>query len=86
MSMKKADGGIHKAGSYLGHRSSFDFLFRRYEFTASREFEADLKEYVEGIKRTACKARLTGEGNVWDGNRDLTWPLYEELQMRLNIN
>ena len=60
--MKKADGGIHKAGNYLSHRSSLGFLLRRYKFTASREFEADLKEYVEGIKRTACKARQAGEG------------------------
>eukprot|EP00986_Skeletonema_menzelii_P003934 scaffold1286_cov91-Skeletonema_menzelii.AAC.1 len=74
--LRKADGGLNKAGSYLSHRSSLVYLFRRYRYIPSREFEADLKECVEGIKRSASEACQAGEGNIYDGNRALTWPLY----------
>ncbi len=61
-SMRKDHGGIHKAGNYLSHRSSLGFLFQPYKFTPSREFDADLKEYVEGIKnKNAQTCRLNLE-------------------------
>lgn len=74
--LRKADGALNKAGSYLSHRSSLKYLFRRYKYTPSRAFEEDLKECVEGIKRSATEACQAGEGNIYDGDRALTWPLY----------
>ena len=57
------------------------FLFRCYKFTPPREFELELKECMEGVKRYTNKARQAGEGNIYDGDRPLTWDLYRQFNL-----
>ena len=76
---RKQDGGLHKAVTYTGQRSSLGFLFRRYSVPPPPSFQATLKESMEGAKRLCSQAQQHGEGNVEDGNRPLTWSLYERF-------
>ena len=76
---RRADDSLMKPKSYLGLRSSLTYLFKRYRYTPSRAFESELKECMEGIKRYSTKANQHGEGNIWDGDRPLTWELYEQF-------
>jgi hypothetical protein len=77
--IRKDDGSLNKAGTYAGHRSSLTYLFRRYRYSPPPEFNEDLKEGFEGVKRMASEAMQAGEGNIYDGNRALTWPLYNQF-------
>lgn len=38
-----------------------------------------MKEVMEGVKRYTNKAVQSGEGNIWDGDRPLSWGLYEQF-------
>ncbi|KAL7509504.1 hypothetical protein ACHAXN_010960 [Cyclotella atomus] len=38
-----------------------------------------MKEAMEGVKRFTNQAAQAGEGNLWDGDRPLTWGLYEQF-------
>ncbi len=53
---------VMKPKTYSGLRSSFTYLFRRYRRTTSRQFDIELSECMEGIKRytteLACKGRI----------------------------
>ena len=49
--IRKEDGSFNKAGTYAGHRSSLTYLFRRYRYFPPPEFNEDLKEGFEGVKR-----------------------------------
>ena len=71
-SSRNHDGGITKAGSYLGIWLSFTYLFRKYRYTVFCELKAKLKEYVEGVKRYASCANQHGEGIFYDGDRGST--------------
>ncbi len=78
-SSRKNGMNIMKAKTYAGLRSGITFLFRRYKYTTSRVYEIDLKEGMEGIKRYSNKSTQVGERNIWDGDRPLTWELYEQF-------
>jgi len=76
-SCRKEGGGLLKKTSYTGMRSSFTYLFRRYRELIPAEFTQDLRECMDGVKRMATEAGQHGEGNLFDGDRPLTWALYE---------
>ena len=78
-SATKEDGGMMRPKTYGGYRSSLTYLFSRYKYTPSREYENYMKEGMEGIKRYVNEATQHGEGNIWDGDRQLTWGLYEQF-------
>jgi hypothetical protein len=78
-SIRKENGGLLKSGAYTAFRSSFTYLFHRYKYVPSRAFEKELKEAMEGVKRFTNQAAQAGEGNLWDGDRPLTWGLYEQF-------
>jgi hypothetical protein len=70
--MRKENCGMMKSGSYASLRSSFTYLSPRYRYTPSQEFELELKECMEGVKRITNKALQHGEGNLYDGDTQLT--------------
>ena len=74
-STRKNNGNIMKAKSYLGLQSSLTYLFQRHRYTISHLFDSDLNKCMEGVKRYATTANQHGEGNIWDGDRPLTWDL-----------
>ena len=76
---RKGNGGLLKGGSYASHHSSLTYLFWRYQHVPSRMFEVELKECMEGIKRVANEAHQLGEGSLYDGDRPLSWALYEQF-------
>ena len=76
---RNVDGGIQKETSYTGQRSSVTFLYRRYKAVQPVHFQADMKESLEGVKRLSSIANQHGEGNVFDGDRPLSWGLYQRL-------
>ena len=73
---RRTNGGVLKGQSYASFRSSLTYLFRRYNHVTSREFEVDLKEAMDGVKRYTNECNQAGEGNIEDGKRGLTWALY----------
>lgn len=58
-------------------RSSLTYLFRRYRELIPADFSQDLRECMDGVKRISTEAGQCGEGDLWDGDRPLTWGLYE---------
>ena len=78
--IRKADGGLLGSGAYCALRSSYIYLFRRYRFTISREFEDNLKEAMKGVKRITTIASQFGEENFLRvGNKPLTLALYQQF-------
>lgn len=77
--MRKQNGGLFKPGAYSAYRSSFTYLFHRYKYLPSAGFANEMKECMEGVKRYTNEACQAGEGNIYDGDRPLTWGLYEQL-------
>ncbi|KAL7524621.1 hypothetical protein ACHAWF_001023, partial [Thalassiosira exigua] len=73
---RRTNGGVLKGQSYASFRSSLTYLFGRYNHVTSREFEVDLKEAMDGVKRYTNECNQAGEGNIEDGKRGLTWALY----------
>lgn len=78
-STRKLYGKILRSKSYLSLCSSLTYLFRRYQYTTSHEFEVEMKECMEGVKNYVAMAAQLGEGNILDGDRPRTWGLYEQL-------
>ena len=78
---RKKNGRILKPGSYTAFCSSLTYLFFRYKYVPSRLFELDLKECMDGVKRYSNKALQHGEGNLYNGDRGLTWGLYEQFNL-----
>jgi len=76
---RREDGGILKDKFYTGFRSSLTFLYTRYRRTMPESMAIDLKESMEGIQRVSNEARQHGEGTLYDGDRELTWALYEQF-------
>lgn len=76
---KKKDGALMKAGVYKGYRSSLTYLFRRYKHPIPDNFNLDLADCMQGVKRIANQAIQSGDGNIYDGSRPLTFPLYCEI-------
>ena len=76
---RKADGGIYKESSYTGQRSSLTYLYRRYKQFQPVPFQQELSEAMNGIKRLSSQANQHGEGNIYDGDRPLTWSLYRQF-------
>ena len=72
---KEGEDNLMKAKTYSGYRSSLTYLFTRYRALPTREFERDLGTCMEGVKRYSTEANQHGEGNAWDGDRPLSWPL-----------
>ena len=80
--MRKGEcGGILRSGAYCAMKSSYMYLFRRYKYHPSRAFEEALKEVMEGVKRisTLASQYQYSEGNLWDGDKPLTWALYQQF-------
>lgn len=76
---RREDGGILKDKFYTGFRSSLTFLYRRYRRTIPESVMIDWKESMEGIQRMSNEARQHGEGTLYDGDRELTWALYQQF-------
>ena len=76
--LRKSNGGLPRSGAYCALRSSYIYLFRRYRYTVSREFEDDLRAAMDGVKRITNMASQFGEGNLWDGDQPLPWGLYQQ--------
>ena len=76
---RKEDGGLHRAVSYTSQRSSLTFLYRRYNETQPIEFSTGLSESMLGVKNLCAQAQQHGEGNIEDGDRALSWRLYEKF-------
>jgi hypothetical protein len=76
---KRGTNKLLKPGGYGSFRSSLTYLFHRYRHIPGQAFENDLREAMEGIKRYTNEAIQAGEGNIYDGNRPLTWGLYEQF-------
>lgn len=55
--IRKDDGALNMARSYASHRSSLGYLFARYRYVPSGEFDEGLKESSEGIKRRLAVGR-----------------------------
>ena len=77
--MRKTNGGLFKPGAYAAYRSSFVYLFSRYKIYPDDAFRRELQEAMEGVKRITNEAVQSGEGNIYDGDRPLTWGLYEQF-------
>ena len=58
--VKKGDV-LMKPGVYAGYVSSLRYLFKRYHFRPSLDYEDELKDYMEGVKRIANEACQNGE-------------------------
>lgn len=78
-SCRRANGGILKKAAYTGIRSSLTYLFRRYRELIPAQFQQDLRESMDGVKRMSSEAQQHGEGNIYDGDRPLTWGLYQQF-------
>lgn len=78
-SLRKKTGALFKPGGYASLRSSFTYLFHRYRVVPGPAFTNELKEAMEGVKRYTNEAVQHGEGNIHDGDRPLTWGLFEQF-------
>jgi hypothetical protein len=54
-------------------------LFKWYRHVTTREFELELKDAMEGVKRYTNEAVQHSEGNIYNGERALTWGLYSHF-------
>ena len=55
---------LMKPGVYGGYRSNLTYLFQRYQYRPPPVYDANLKEYMEGVKRIANKARAAGQVSI----------------------
>ena len=69
---RKKGGGLHRAVSYTGMRSSLGFLYCQYNRTQTRAFAMDLSEDMSGIRNLCTQAQQHGKGNIKDGIRSLS--------------
>lgn len=76
-SCRREGGGILKKNTYSGHRSAFTYLCRRYKARPPVDFLDDMVDSMLGVKRFVAEAGQAGESNIWDGDRPLTWGLYQ---------
>jgi hypothetical protein len=76
---KRGTDKLLKSGAYCSFRSSLTYLFRRYRHIPGQAFENDLTDAMEGIKRYVNEAIQAGEGNINEGDRPLSWGLYEQF-------
>ena len=53
------------------------FLFRRYRYSPPQAYVEDVRGDIDGVTRLSAQAMQAGEGNIWDGDRPLTWALYK---------
>ena len=75
-SKRKQDGSLLVSQGYKGMRSSLSHLYRIYGYKMDKNENEELSEIMKGVKRTATEARQAGEGNIEDGKREITFPLY----------
>ena len=57
----KADGSLMKPGVYKGYRSSLTYLYQRYGFATTSEYDKQVSCYIQGAARIANDARQHGE-------------------------
>jgi hypothetical protein len=82
---KRKWGGHHETGAILrptvygGLRSSLTYLFKRYGRKMDPDIYETISEGLKGVTRIANRARQKGEGNIEDGKRELSFPVYCKL-------
>jgi hypothetical protein len=76
---RKHNGCLLRPGGYKGMRAGLSYLFRRYGQKQTDDFKENVGEYLKGVKRVANEARQAGEGNIEDGKRELSFPLYTKF-------
>lgn len=76
---RKANGSLLRPNVYAGLRSSLSYLFKRYNQKMNEDIFEEVSEILNGVKRYANEATQAGEGNIEDGKRELTFPLYREI-------
>ena len=79
MKKRKANGGLLKPRGYKAMRSGLSYLFRRYSRKMDTDYFDELGEMMKGAKRIANSARQKGEGNIMDGKREMTFPIYRQF-------
>ncbi|GFH47913.1 hypothetical protein CTEN210_04389 [Chaetoceros tenuissimus] len=77
--IRKGNGSLLRPGVYAGLRSGLTYLFKRYNVKMSEETFEEISEILDGVKRYANEATQAGEGNIEDGKRELTFPLYRAI-------
>lgn len=73
---RKKDGALFNPDYYPGLRSSFTYLFARYNKKISQEQFDEISDILQGVKRVANEAKQAGEGKIEDGKREVSFPLY----------
>ena len=77
--LRKGNGSLLRPGVYAGLRSGLTYLFKRYNEKINQEVFEEISEILDGVKRYANEATQAGEGNIEDGKRELTFPLYRAI-------
>jgi len=78
-SKRKGSGALLKPGVYQGMRSGLTYLFTRYKKKLDTVKFDEITEILQGVKRVANEAKQAGEGNIEDGKREISFPLYEAI-------
>ena len=76
---RKIDGSLLKPNGYKAMRSGLSYLFKRYKQKMDETFFEQVGEMIKGAKRIANLARQGGEGNIEEGKRELSFPLYQDF-------
>ena len=74
-SKRTVKGGLLKPNCYKSARSGLLCLCKKCRHTMPVNFVEELKDIMQGIKRTANEALQAQEGNIEDGMRPLMRPL-----------